>query len=50
MNIIIICLVVSIIISVFVSNVVGCYYLKNNDDKWSKVYDEIIKYIDSTKD
>lgn len=34
-------IVVSTIVSIIIGNVVGTYYLKENDNKWKKVFDQI---------
>ena len=49
MEIIISC-ICSVIISIFIGNVVGVYYIKHNDEKWQEIFDEVTKVtIDEVK-
>lgn len=36
----------SVVISIFIGNLVGSHYLKENDKKWEKTFDKAIKYLD----
>lgn len=33
----------SVIVSVVIGNIVGCYYLKYNDRKWEETFNKIIQ-------
>lgn len=46
MGIIIISLLGSIVLSVFISDTIGCYYLKKNNEKWQQTFDDVITHID----